>query len=162
MDGFQGRPLASAKRELLASLNDLGSVHQFQIIFYNERPSVVTPLPGSPPRMLFGSDSDKRAAIDFVKGIRAHGGTAHFEALKMALRLHPDVIFFLTDAEEPRLSASELRDIKRMNDGIGASIYAIEFGSGPALGDDNFLKRIAGQNGGQHTYVDVSRLPGAK
>ncbi|HTN76656.1 MAG TPA: hypothetical protein VL096_15465, partial [Pirellulaceae bacterium] len=37
MSGFGGRPLAAAKRELLASINDLDTVHQFQVIFYNER-----------------------------------------------------------------------------------------------------------------------------
>ena len=41
MQGFQGRPLAAAKRELITSLESLESVHQFQVIFYNERPVCV-------------------------------------------------------------------------------------------------------------------------
>ena len=43
MDGHGGAPLAAAKSELIASLDDLGDTHQFQIIFYNEHPHIFTP-----------------------------------------------------------------------------------------------------------------------
>ncbi len=158
MEGYQGRPLAAAKAELIASLQNLDSVHQFQIIFYNDEPSPLNPF-GGQPRMMFGSERDKRLAVDFVKGVVANGSTRHLEALKMALRLKPDVIFFLTDADEPRMTYSELEQIRRMNGAGGCSIHAIEFGSGPYQGDDNFLVKLARQNGGQHVYVDVNSLP---
>ncbi len=75
----------------------------------------------------------------------------------MALGLRPDVIFFLTDADEPQLTADELAAIARANK--GTQINAIEFGFGSPAGGDNFLKRLARQNGGQHAYVDISKLP---
>jgi hypothetical protein len=75
----------------------------------------------------------------------------------MALQMNPDVVFFLTDADEPKLSASELQQIVRWNK--GTTINAIEFGSGSSPGRDNFLRRIAEQNGGQYRYVDVTTLP---
>jgi len=158
MEGYQGRPLAAAKAELIASLQNLDSVHQFQIIFYNDGQSALNPF-GGQPRMMFGSERDKRLAVDFIKGVVANGSTRHLEALKMALRLKPDVIFFLTDADEPQMTYSELEAIRRMNGGGGCSIHAIEFGSGPFQGDDNFLVKLARQNGGQHVYVDVNSLP---
>ena len=43
MDGHGGAPLAAAKAELIASLKDLGQMHQFQIIFYNEQPRIFSP-----------------------------------------------------------------------------------------------------------------------
>ena len=77
--------------------------------------------------------------------------------LLMALALRPDIVYFLTDADEPQLSAEELAEIGRANK--GTQIHAIEFGFGPESGDNNFLKRLARQNGGQHAYVDISKLP---
>ena len=159
MDGFSGRPLAAAKRELLASLQDLGPVHQFQIIFYNERPTVLNPQRSAQPRMLFGNEVDKKIAQDFVRGILADGGTKHVEALEMALRMKPDVIFFLTDADEPTLSHAELERIRKLNDRIGCSINAIEFGTGSRPAHDSFLVILARENSGNHAYVDLSKLP---
>ena len=159
MDGYQGRPLAAAKSELIASLQDLESIHQFQIIFYNERPTVFNPFSPQPPRMLFGDSQTKRLAQNFVRGIVAAGGTRHEEALKLALGMQPDVIFFLTDAAEPELSPSQLEDLRRLNARVGATINAIEFGAGAQQGELNFLVRLARQNGGQYVYIDVTRLP---
>ena len=156
MSGYGGRPLRSAQSELIASLNDLESTHQFQIIFYNEKPAVFKPDTRT-PRLVFGDDQGKALAQRFVRGIVAAGGTRHMEPLVMALKMRPDVIFFLTDAEEPRLSADELLQLQRLNK--GTQIHAIEFGFGLPSGNDNFLKRLARQNGGQHAYIDISKLP---
>jgi hypothetical protein len=157
MAGYEGRPIAAAKRELIASLQSLGKVHQFQIIFYNERPHLLNAHGANGPQMLFGNEQDKRLAEDFIRGVTPDGSTAHLQALQLALQMNPDVIFFLTDADEPRMTAGELAQVARWNK--GATINAIEFGSGPAAGRDNFLRRIAEQSGGQHRYIDVTRLP---
>lgn len=159
MDGYQGRPLRAAKSELSASLEDLDRIHQFQIIFYNDQPTVFNPQHPLPPQMLFGDEQTKRLAQKFVNGIVAAGGTRHMDALKLALAMHPDVIFFLTDAAEPQLSPSDLAAIRRQNNRVNATIHAIEFGAGPDQGGMNFLKRLALQNGGTRVYVDVTRLP---
>jgi hypothetical protein len=109
--------------------------------------------------MLFGTEPDKKVATDFVRGILADGGTRHLDALKLALRMNPEVIFFLTDADEPTLTNNELAEVRKLNQRVGASINAIEFGSGPQQSRDNFLVRIARENSGAHVYVDVSQLP---
>jgi Ca-activated chloride channel family protein len=70
----------------------------------------------------------------------------------------PDVVFFLTDAEQPQLSASELAEVRRLNRGESV-INTIEFGSGTFPGGENFLIRLARQNRGRHVYVDVTKLP---
>ena len=46
----------------------------------------------------------------------------------MALRLSPDVIFFLTDADEPRMTQRAIGP--RRPDQPGTSINTIEFGYG--------------------------------
>lgn len=156
MDGHGGAPLVSAKSELLASLEHLEPIHQFQIIFYNSQPRVFNPG-GVLGRLVNGSDQNKYLASKFVGSITADGATRHEEALEMALRMQPDVLFFLTDADQPQLSPQQLAEIAQMN--RGTSINAIEFGYGPQSDSDNFLVRLARQNGGQHVYVDVSQLP---
>ena len=112
--GGSGRntPLSSAKAELLASLENLGETHQFQIIFYNEKPTMFA-LAGHPDRLVFGTSANRATAQHFVRGIVADGGTRHEDALWMALKLQPDVIFFLTDADQPQLSAAQLDKIQR-------------------------------------------------
>jgi hypothetical protein len=157
MSGYEGRPLAAAKRELLASLESLASVHQFQIIFYNERPHLMNLNPGQPPRLQYGDEQGKRLAAGFVGGVVADGGTRHLDALLQAIQMRPDVIFFLTDADEPKLSAQELQKIRERSRGI--SINAIEFGSGPSSGRYTFLRQLADENNGKHAYVDVTVLP---
>jgi hypothetical protein len=153
---MEGAPLEAAKTQLIASLESLDKVHQFQIIFYNQRPNVMQLDPGQPPGMEFANDAGKKRAESFIGSILADGGTKHMEALELALRLKPDVIFFLTDADDPVLTASDLSRIRRLNN--GTSINAIEFGTGPASSELNFLKRLAEQNHGNYGYVDISKL----
>ncbi len=157
MAGFEGRPLAAAKSELRASLNDLGRQNQFQIIFYNEHPRAFQPF-GEKPKLQWGDQASKDLARAFVNEVAASGSTQHMEALQLALGLSPDVIFFLTDADEPVLSNADLVRIRRANK--GTAIYAVEFGFGPQRNPDNFLVQMAQQNRGKHVYVDISRLPG--
>jgi hypothetical protein len=157
MSGFEGRPLAAAKRELATSLRSLESTHQFQIIFYNNRPSVFNPFAPQPPRMVFGEDKNKRLAEDYIRNMTADGGTDHMLAINLALGLAPDVVFYLTDADDPQLTAADLAHIERRNRGI--VFNTIEFGAGPQRSSNNFLVRLARQTGGQHAYVDVTQLP---
>jgi hypothetical protein len=155
MGGSGHSPLEAAKAELLASLGDLEETHQFQIIFYNEQPTMF-PLAGHVGQLVFGTPANKQRAAQFVGGVVADGGTGHEEALSAALKLGPDVIFFLTDADQPVLSPAQLQRIGRRNN--GTVIHAIEFGLGPQVDTDNFLVRLAQGNGGQHVYFDVSQL----
>jgi hypothetical protein len=107
--------------------------------------------------LVFANDQNKTLAERFIGSVTADGGTAHEEALIKALHMAPDVIFFLTDADEPRLSATQLNRISKANK--GTVINAIEFGYGPTVENDNFLIRLARQNHGRHVYVDISQLP---
>jgi hypothetical protein len=153
--GAKGREsLKAVKVELLRSLKDLRSVHQFQIIYYNERPSIFNPT-GDADRLAFATDENKDRAVRFIESISAGGGTDHEQALKLAIRLQPNVIFFLTDADDPKLTPAQLEKIQRMASGI--VINAIEFGPGPKPEGDSFLVDLAKQNGGGYAYVDISK-----
>ena len=153
MGGSGRNSLRTVKAELLQSLKNLDTVHQFQIIFYNERPVLFNPT-GTPGRLAFATESNKQRAIRFIDSVAADGGTDHEEALKLAIRLQPDVIFFLTDADDPKLSPAQLAKIRDLAAGI--IINAIEFGPGPKPPGGSFLADLARQNGGGYAYVDVS------
>lgn len=157
MAGYEGRPLYWAKSELVGSLKRLQPIHQFQVIFYNQDPHIMTPFGGQGPQMVFANDSGKRAATNFISGVTADGSTNHVRALKLALRMKPDAIFFLTDADEPQMTMKELREIRSLNQ--GCSIHAIEFGAGPSANRFNFLRRLAEENDGNYGYVDILTLP---
>lgn len=153
---MEGAPIEAAKRQLVESLQSLDSIHQFQIIFFNTDQYFFIPNEGS-GRLAFASEQNKRLASNFVGGITAGLGTERYTALKKALALRPDVIFFLTDADDEMLPG-ELAEIRRTNGRAGAAICVIEFGRRAAPSRNNFLMELARQNGGQYGYVDTTTL----
>jgi hypothetical protein len=153
---MEGVRLAAAKQELIASLHALESRHQFQVVFYGQQPEALHFGSRGEPRLIMADERNKTIAERFIRGIIADGPTSHLPALEMALSMQPDVIFFLTDASEPQMSALELARVRRLN--RGTVINTIEFGAGPRGANYNFLQALAAENGGQHGYVDVGRL----
>ena len=157
MNGFGGKPLRAAKSELIRSLRTLTDRQSIQLLFYNDIPKAFR-LSGVPDQLFSGETSYVALAENYIRSISAFGGTEHESALKMALRMSPDVVFFLTDARIPRLSGSELREIKNLADASGATIHTIEFGAEAVAPTDTFLRDLAMQNRGQYQYVDIRRL----
>ncbi|MEM9826529.1 MAG: hypothetical protein AAF958_08060 [Planctomycetota bacterium] len=156
MNGFGGRPLRAAKRELTRSLRSLSSGQEFTLIFYNDRAKPFAP--SGTGGMLPGEDAMVDLADRYIQGVRAYGGTEHLLALKEALRYGPDVIFFLTDANVPSLSARQLSVLHERAARSGTVIHAVEFGTSDAPEPNTFLKKLAKMNRGQYQYLDVRTL----
>jgi hypothetical protein len=154
MGGSGRTALKALKAELAKSLENLDTVHQFQIVYYNERPLLFNPS-GTPGRLAFANEQNKNRALRFIETITAEGGTAHEDALRMAIRLQPDVIFFLTDGDDPQLTPAQLEKIQHLAASI--IINAIEFGTGPRPAGPSFLVDLARQNGGGYVYVDLTK-----
>jgi len=153
---MEGAALAAAKRQLLDSMKALDTIHQFHIIFFNTR-TYAFKLPEGGRRTAFASDRNKHLASNFVGGVTADGGTDRVVALREAIGYAPDVIFFLTDADDP-MSTSELEEITRANRRSQTAICVIEFGRQPTPTPKNFLMQLAADTGGQYGYVDVTTL----
>jgi hypothetical protein len=153
---MEGPPLAAAKRQLIESLKSLDNLHQFQVIFFNHRLRSFDITSGG-RRIPFGTDRNKQLAANFVGGITADGGTDRFIALKQALAYRPDVIFFLTDADDP-MSASEMKEVERIQSRLGTAICVIEFGRTAEPPKRNFLTDLARLSGGQYGYVNTAKL----
>lgn len=149
-----GKPWAAAKAELMWSLESLDSDQQFQVIFYSEHPLIMR-LPGqAPQRLYWTSDINRTLARQFIAVQRPDAGTDHMNALRAALEIAPDAIFFLTDADDPALTARDLDEIRRLNRDK-TRIHAIEFGKGSKLKHSTALERLATQNGGRYEYRNV-------
>jgi hypothetical protein len=153
---MEGPPLAAAKKQLIDSLQSLSGLNQFHIIFFNTHTQSFDASAGG-HRVAFASDRNKKLATNFVGGITADGGTDRLVALREAINFAPDVIFFLTDAEDP-MSPTELAELARANRKAQATICVIEFGKKPEPTPNDFLARLAHDTGGQYGYVDTTKL----
>lgn len=149
--------MRSAKAALMSSLQTLSDAQQFQIVFYNQSPRPMTIRGNASGQLAFATEVNKSFARQHISAIEPDLGTDHMPALRLALRMSPEVMFLLTDADEPQLSAKELSEIQRLNQGR-TRIHTIEFGIDSGLEVDNFLKKLARQNGGTYRYYDVKRL----
>lgn len=148
-----------AKSELAGSLQSLDAGQQFQVLFYNEFITYLKLKNEAQPRLYFATEINRTLAKQQISGIQPDHGTQHLPAIKMALKLGPEVIYLLTDADEPELSSAERKEIDKLNQGR-TRIHCIEFGKGSELnGVDNFLKKLARENEGSYRYVDVTRVP---
>ncbi len=152
--------MGAAKRELLRSLHTLNRFQQFQIVFYDTEQRWLK-VPGNVDFRYFAADErNLRHAAEFSAEIEPNGGTVHLAALELALRLHPDVVFFLTDGGKPGLSPSDLEELKRLSE-RRTRIHCVQFRSeddpDAALATD-FLRKLADQNDGQYVCRDVSRF----
>jgi hypothetical protein len=107
---------------------------------------------------MLGSEHQRKTAADFVRDIQATGGTQHLRALKMALNLNPDVIFFLTDADKPALRQRDIEDLQNRASRSGTAIHAIQFGEGPNQSSGNWIEGLALGTSGKYRYINVSQL----
>jgi hypothetical protein len=149
--------LDAAKRELVASLAQLLPDSRFQIIFYNEQRDVV--LHPDSVQLHCATDENKLMADRELKNKVADGGAAHLPALELALSLRPDVVFFLTDADD--LRAHDVQRITELNRDW-AKICAVEFGVGAEQADrTSQLRELAQRNGGIYRYIDTARFDAA-
>ncbi|MEZ6096930.1 MAG: hypothetical protein R3C03_22365 [Pirellulaceae bacterium] len=156
MDDFDARPLRAAKRELIQSLQSIGEVQQFQIIFYNDK-TLYFRRSGVSETMHYGTESIRNQAVQFVRSITSDGGTDHLTALKAALQLGPDVVFLLTDAAGG-FTSDEINRVDDWNR-AGSVINAIEFGDGKkSPNGDRSLETLARRNRGQYLYKDIRTL----
>jgi hypothetical protein len=93
----------------------------------------------------------------FVESVEAVGGTIRETALLEAMKLSPDVIFFLTDADD-EMSRHDVEKVLDRSRRTGTAICTIEFGRGRDPHRGNFLTRIAHETGGSYGYVDANAI----
>jgi hypothetical protein len=142
--GLEGR-LARAKREVTQSLERLRPDTRFQVIVYGKR---AEPLANSGrPGLLAATPSAAANAAHALELVVAEGGTDHAQALRSALGLQPDVIYFLTDDDD--LTFEQVREATRLNRSR-AVIHALCF---VEPGGSTAMPALARQNRGEFRVV---------
>jgi hypothetical protein len=142
-----------AKREMMASINQLAPDAEFAVIFYNHQTRILNDPQGNKGRMA-ATAMNKARVQSQLEAVSPLGGTDHMLALRDALKVKSEVIFFLTDAE--MISNSDIDEI--LTEVGSTRIQAIEFGFGMSLGQRTPLSRLATTTGGTYRYIDVSRF----
>lgn len=144
-----------AKAQLTKSLEELDSSQQFQILFFHEAISELKLDREKKSNLYPATENNRTLAGKFIYSVHADMGTKRFPALQRALELNPEIVFFLSDVDDA-MSAREMNEIRKIARRQNTRIHVIEFGMGADLTkDENFLKRLARDNGGSYRYLDV-------
>jgi hypothetical protein len=141
--GLSGK-LSHAKQGLIESVQRLSPNARFQIILFNRSVEMFSINNGF--RLFPATTENKRMVMDFLKPVLAEGGTLPVPALKRALALKPDVIFFLSDAEA--LSDRDVREITRLNSGR-TEIQVVVLDDGETGNNNSTLSMLAHNNRGE-------------
>jgi len=129
------------KIELLNSVASMKPNQSFYIIFFNDHP---IPMPAR--TMQPAKPALQRQYLGWMARIRANGMTDPLSSLKMALRLRPDVIYFLTDGNFHFKTAVSLSRIRQSR----SVIHTITFGEREA---EPLMKSIAVANRGTYRFI---------
>jgi hypothetical protein len=149
-------PLLSAKQELIRSLSSLSSTSEFQIVFYNDSPYIFGESRYN-DQLFPATDEYKEHASTFVEQMRGQGFTNHLVALEVGVRLDPDVIFLLTDAEaKDDLHPSIVRRIAKYCQSRNIVINVVHFCN--VQRSESTLVRLAQETGGEHIFVSLESL----
>ena len=146
--------LQQARTELAASLACLPADTPFQVIAYND---VAEPLSVGRYAGLLTADAETIAAVNqAVAGLRAVGGTKQLQALEHGLQLGTEIIFLITDGEDPNFNAEAVNKLTLSNRGRCA-IHVIVLSNRLDEGNDA-LRRLAAENRGTYRRVAVREL----
>ena len=129
------------KLELLNSVASMKPNQSFYIIFFNDQP---IPMPAR--SMQPARPELQRQYLEWMARMRANGMTNPLSSMRMALRLRPDVIYFLTDGNFNFKTAVALSRIRQPR----SVIHTITFGEREA---EPLMKSIAMANRGTYRFI---------
>ncbi len=140
---------AAVRAELKRSIGALRRSQKFHVIFYNSG----DPTENTPRKPVPAIEANKRAFYEFLEEITPTGGTRPERALRRALDLEPDLIYFLSDgAFEPDV----VERLQEWNRNGKTKIYTIAYLDQQGR---KLLEQIARQNGGEFKFVTDHDLP---
>ena len=104
--------------------------------------------------MMTATAANKARVRTQLTKISPDGGTDHMLAIRAALDLKPEVIFFLTDAD--LMTRADVAEI--LKEAGPTRIQAVEFGIGTGMNGSEPLQKLSGATGGSYRYVDVRQF----
>ncbi len=140
-DGPEKTRFKRLKLELFNSIAKLNPQMQFFVIFFSNE---TLPMPAR--GLQFATPHNKNVCFKWFVNLQATGQTDPREAMKLALKLRPDVIYFLTDGSFGPKVQYGLKKITQKQ--IAIHTYAFGNPSGESV-----MKSIAKRNNGKYTFV---------
>ena len=141
-ESIAGTRLNRLKLEIVNSISSLPPEDSvFYVIFFNHE---AVPMPGRGMRT--PTEESKLDLLKWMSQVHASGQTDPRAALRMALRLKPDVIYFLTDGTFTPQVRKDLRTLNQRQTEIHT------FTLGEKQGEP-LMRLIAESNGGQYHFV---------
>ena len=133
--------LGRVKLELLSCVSQMSEDQQFYIVYFNDR---AIPMPAR--TMVSASLEAKQHYLTWMAKQKGEGQTEPEDALLLALRLKPDVIYFLTDGAFKYRVVKRVADMNRQR----VAIHTVCFGNADG---EKFMQMVASQNGGTYHFV---------
>jgi hypothetical protein len=143
-----------ACKELLQSMVRLPADARFQVILYNRHAEPLH-VNGGADFLAAETEFIDQASL-LIRRTRPEGGTDHLQAIKAALRLHPDTIYLATDADD--LNQETVDFVARCNKSKTV-IHTIEVTRWLDSGRSALLRKLAEANGGTYHAVVVKSNP---
>lgn len=135
--------------ELIRSISALRRTQKFHVIFFNAG----RPLENSPQRLVSAIQEQKDHFFKFLDTVYPEGSTHPEEAMRRALAVEPDLIYFLTDGEfDPKL----IDKLDEWNRGRRVKIFTIAYFDRTGA---RLLERIAREHGGKFRFVTENDIP---
>ncbi len=137
------------RAELTRSISSLRRSQKFHVIFFNAGP----PLANPPHKLVSAIKAQKKAFFDFLQGVTPDGSTHPEIAMRQALELKPDMIYFLTDGE---FDPSLVTKLDQWNSDRKVQIFTIAYFD-PA--GAKLLELIAREHQGAFKFISELDLP---
>jgi hypothetical protein len=134
-----------AVHELVRSLNAMAPTQKFFVFFFNGETHPMLGMRSA--EMMAATPANRAKVVKWIKTLRPDNDTAPEEALKWALKLQPQVIYFLTDGEIPDMTGDT---VKKFNHEHKTVIHTIAIGTEEGA---EMLRAIAHDNGGKYQFV---------
>ncbi|MFK7822096.1 MAG: VWA domain-containing protein [Planctomycetaceae bacterium] len=129
------------QRELETSILSLHESQKFGVILFNDYERTL-----STRALRAATERNKNRVISRVWKSGAGGGTDPRAAIRLAMRMRPDTIYFLTDGEFLPASAAQLLQKQK---GLTVHTFTLGDSRGEAI-----MQRIANVNGGTYRFID--------
>jgi hypothetical protein len=129
------------KLELVKSIGKMEPTQEFFIIFFNQQ---AVPMPAR--ALQLASPQNKQRYLEWAAKIRADGDTDPRVAISLAIRLRPDVIYFLTDGSFEPKAKRALQKLSQQR----VTIHTFAMGNREG---EQILRQIAQRNNGKFYFI---------
>jgi hypothetical protein len=133
------------RSELKESIDKLRYNQRFHVILFHSGPYLENP----PRRLVPAIRDNKERCKQFLDTVVPSGQTDPIPAMRRAMELRPDIIYFLTDGAFDEALVGELR---KWNRNKRVRIFTLGYLYAPG---EELLRQIAEENGGTYKFVDA-------